>query len=162
MENETMRVGFDYSAYYEAKAKLPKPDGKHCIICGTDLPKGQRKYCSHICYWSWLDKIGLKDWSKTRWQAFERDNFTCRKCGVQHLPKYAQDGKYILEPPDLIGDHIKPIFLGGSEFDLENVQTLCILCSKEKTRQEAKTRTKIENQIRLKGQRRLVFEETKP
>jgi len=44
--------------------------------------------------------------------------------------------KYYAEVPDaskLIGDHIIPIALGGDEWDLNNIQTLCIPCNKIKT-----------------------------
>lgn len=41
------------------------------------------------------------------------------------------------DPSQLIGDHIVPIALGGDEWDIENIQTLCSDCNKEKTRQDA-------------------------
>lgn len=151
------RIIFDGHAYHEAKSKLPEPDGKHCVICGEDLPKRKRKYCSDDCFLKWYRSLGVKDWNFTRWQAFERDNFTCQKCGKQHLPEYVEyDGKTYMEAmPPLIGDHIIPIFLGGAEFDLDNVQTLCIECSKVKTAEEAKLRTKLEKDIRNGNQKRL-------
>lgn len=153
-----MRVLYDNSAYVAAKAKLPKPDGKHCIICGKSLPKFARKYCSSTCFARWYTSIeGIQNWSVIRWKAFERDNFTCRKCGFQDLPKYIEyHGKRYLDGmPKLNADHIQPLFLGGSEFDLINVQTLCEKCHKKKSELEAKLRTKIECSIRNKGQTRL-------
>ena len=35
-------------------------------------------------------------------------------------------------------DHIKPIALGGAEYDINNVQTLCIACHKLKTKEDMK------------------------
>ena len=35
-------------------------------------------------------------------------------------------------------DHIKPIALGGDEYDLKNRQTLCCKCHKRKTARESK------------------------
>lgn len=66
------------------------------------------------------------NWGDVRMRALKRDKYTCRKCGK----------KPGLE--NLIGDHIKPIALGGDEWDLDNVQTLCTDCDKIKTRQDMK------------------------
>jgi 5-methylcytosine-specific restriction endonuclease McrA len=38
----------------------------------------------------------------------------------------------------IVMDHIKPIALGGAEFDINNLQLLCKVCNKIKTRQDAK------------------------
>ena len=35
-------------------------------------------------------------------------------------------------------DHIFPVSLGGPEFDLSNVQTLCVECHKAKTQKDQK------------------------
>jgi 5-methylcytosine-specific restriction endonuclease McrA len=35
-----------------------------------------------------------------------------------------------------VADHIEPISCGGDEWDLENLQTLCIKCNKEKTKSD--------------------------
>ena len=60
----------------------------------------------------------------TRKEAFVRDHYKCVKC-----EKKGSDSS-------LIGDHIKPIALGGEEFDVDNVQTLCIDCDKIKTKSD--------------------------
>lgn len=51
-----------------------------------------------------------------RWEVFERDNFTCKKCGSRRL---------------LCIDHIFPEALGG-KMSLENLQTLCKSCNSRK------------------------------
>ena len=63
-------------------------------------------------------------------EVFKRDNNICVKCGHQGKKGYynVYGGMYI----DLIADHIMPIKLGGAEFDIDNMQTLCIGCNKEK------------------------------
>ena len=38
----------------------------------------------------------------------------------------------------LAADHIMPIALGGAEFDIDNIQTLCTDCHKEKTKIDIK------------------------
>ena len=37
-------------------------------------------------------------------------------------------------------DHVKPVTDGGEELDLVNLQTLCVRCHIEKTREENRTR----------------------
>lgn len=51
-----------------------------------------------------------------RWEIFERDNFTCRQCGIRRC---------------LTVDHIKPEKLGGT-LDKENLRTLCRPCNSKK------------------------------
>jgi len=56
---------------------------------------------------------------KIRFQALERDNFTCRYCGRK--------------PPEVIieADHLIPVHLGGKD-DLDNLITACRECNKGK------------------------------
>lgn len=51
-----------------------------------------------------------------RWQVWERDNFTCQKCGSRRY---------------LTVDHIFPESKGGT-LDIDNLQTLCRLCNSKK------------------------------
>lgn len=63
----------------------------------------------------------------------------------------------IIDDSRLIGDHIKPISLGGDEWDLKNVQTLCESCNKRKTRSDAfwiAKQRRIEKKL-IKGQKEL-------
>ena len=52
----------------------------------------------------------------TRWRIWERDNFTCGYCGSRS---------------DLTIDHIHPVFLGGSDDDI-NLLTACRRCNSKK------------------------------
>jgi len=121
------RKGRDYSAYLEARAKLPQPDGKHCILCGADLPKRRRKYCSDKCFNDWYIKFPRYDWSEVRCAVLVRDKHACVKCGKKEIDNFT-----------MIVDHIKPIALGGEEFDMDNCQTLCWDCNKIKTKRDAR------------------------
>ena len=51
-----------------------------------------------------------------RKKTFERDNFTCRKCGLQDK-----------EAIRIEAHHITPLFAGGKD-DLNNLITLCFDC----------------------------------
>ena len=63
----------------------------------------------------------------------------------------------IIDDSKLIGDHIKPISLGGDEWDMDNVQTLCIDCNKRKTRNDQIKIAVARNieKIQAKGQEQL-------
>ena len=76
------RKYFDNSEYYKEKSKLSEPDGKHCIICGKDLPKFKRKYCSMKCFDDWFAKIPIaRSQGEIRSKVLKRDYYTCKKCG---------------------------------------------------------------------------------
>jgi 5-methylcytosine-specific restriction endonuclease McrA len=54
--------------------------------------------------------------AKLRWEVWERDNFTCLKCGARK---------------NLAVDHIHPESRGGID-SVENFQTLCKSCNSKK------------------------------
>ncbi len=58
---------------------------------------------------------------------YRRDKGRCAACGVTHRKQWELD-------------HIVPLIDGGG-FDLENMQTLCIPCHRQKTAQEASSRS---------------------
>lgn len=82
-----------------------------------------RNYCKRHTF---RDIWEFTNWSVLRIKALKRDNYACVKCGRKK------------DTSELIGDHIIPIALGGDEWDLNNIQTLCIKCNKIKTAQDAK------------------------
>lgn len=51
-----------------------------------------------------------------RWKIWERDDFTCKKCGSRQ---------------DLHIDHINPVSKGGKTTE-DNLQTLCARCNRKK------------------------------
>ena len=107
-----------------------------------------KNYCKEH---SFIDMRTFTSWSKLRDKVLERDNYTCVECGKQprKISKYIDDnGRYIdtdcgVDESKLIGDHIKPIALGGDEWDIDNIQTLCIKCNKIKTKEDAKNIAKL-------------------
>lgn len=69
-----------------------------------------------------IDSFNYKHW---RTAVFERDDWTCKKCNKR-------GGK-------LNADHVIPFFKDESlVYDLDNGQTLCVECHREKTRLEMK------------------------
>lgn len=69
--------------------------------------------------------IELYEWRKS---VFERDNYTCVKCGVR-----CGNGRAII----LQADHIRPFSIFPElRFDINNGQTLCYECHKLKTRKD--------------------------
>jgi 5-methylcytosine-specific restriction endonuclease McrA len=107
-----------------------------CIICGKLLEKGRRKYCSDKCFKGWFSQFEPPfRWSELRRKARRRDKWTCRHCG---RTKKELNLLFFRTPLNrkakLVVDHIVPIALGGNEFDIDNLQTLCIDCNREKTK----------------------------
>ena len=125
-----------------------------------------RKYCKeHNCY----DMMPFVNWPSLRDKVLKRDNNTCVKCGddrrnitvtrTRTMGYEIVNGKYDFDKPkvreveestnNLIADHIKPIALGGDEWDMENIQTLCNDCNKIKTKQDQADIGKLRRQEKL-------------
>lgn len=106
-------------------------ESSECPNCGLHKSQWIRKMysarcCSKKCSEEFYKGDGaVLDWKEIRKDAFKRDNNTCAIC------------KKKFDESNLIGDHIVPIAVGGNEFDLSNVQTLCIDCNKSKTKLDA-------------------------
>lgn len=134
--------------FYDLAEKQKKwLKSKCCPICGLPKDKWHRRKdwrcCSVQCTLKFHDLTYV--WQYFRIKAFERDNYTCVKCGKKPTQK-TYEGKIIPDSSKLVGDHIIPIAIGGDEYDLDNVQTLCIDCDKDKTK---KDQTKIAKQRRI-------------
>jgi hypothetical protein len=137
-----------------------------CPMCG--LPKNLWKRrkdwtcCSKECTDKYQKDV-VHIWQYWKLKVFERDKYTCVKCGFQSLKedKYSDNwGNFeefksweeqrslfkewkgttaiLFRTEALIADHIVPIAIGGEEYDLSNVQTLCIDCNKIKTKKDMK------------------------
>ena len=52
--------------------------------------------------------------------------------------KWLRPGRILLRDKNFDVDHIRPIALGGDEYDEENLQVLCRDCHKQKTAVDAK------------------------
>lgn len=96
-----------------------------CVACEkpkSDWKQTRRafKCCTPVCT-GVMEKEHMYVWSWIRSEIYERDNKTCRLCSLN------------LERRSYAIDHIKPIALGGSQWDKSNMQLLCVPCHKAKT-----------------------------
>jgi len=114
-------------------------DSGCCPICGLHKKDWKRRTdwtcCSIDCSKKYQEC--WKVWQYWKLKAFERDNFTCVKCGERPTQKDWHK-QIIPDTSKLIADHIIPIAIGGGEYDLDNVQTLCEKCNKIKTKKDLK------------------------
>ena len=159
------RRGYKKIIFEPAKSRLKK---KQCPSCGNPKSKWVRRIdwrcCSVECTNKYQNMYISYGWPDFRLKAFKRDNFTCVKCGNKPkifreryesetdenfkwraesynkkiFIKYVKNGYLVHDSSKLIGDHIIPIVLGVEEFDMDNIQTLCIKCHKEKTSKDIK------------------------
>jgi len=115
-------------------------DTNCCPICGLPKNKWNRRIdwrcCSVKCSKK-FSKIVVFIWQYWKEKALERDKYTCVKCGEKPMQK-TYEGKMIPDSSKLVVDHIIPIAIGGEEYDLNNVQTLCEKCNKLKTKKDFK------------------------
>lgn len=106
-----------------------RKDGLCSCGCNQELTGRKKRWatidCQEIAVFNFLIIKG--DTSMIRLKVFERDQGYCRCCGVFSKDWHA--------------DHILPVFLGGSACGLENIQTLCLFCHKEKTYKESHLET---------------------
>ena len=152
-------------------AKLPERDKPRCRLCDDPVEWPKRSWCSEECSEAYYLVVSG---AFVREKAFERDHGVCASCGldtesvrrrVQSLPRDARRAAVV----ELIGlgfngypaaynprlyslwdaDHIVPLAEGGS-YRLDNVQTLCVPCHKEKTAEQAARKAK---QRRLIGRK---------
>lgn len=128
-----------------------------CPICGLHKDKWTRRKdwrcCSTKCTSKFSDLTFI--WQIFRLEIFIRDKHTCVKCGEKPMITSCYDPKSIPNDAALIGDHIIPIALGGEEFELDNVQTLCIPCDKIKTAKDMKDIAKQRRKEKMKYQKSL-------
>lgn len=145
------------------KKRFDKKGNLLCLIptCNNKREKykttdNYRNYCKDH---SGSDMSRFTNWQSLRYFVLKRDNYTCKKCGdkneyvkiKKYYPKVA-DGFYEETISNFVVDHITPIAIGGDEWDINNLQTLCLNCNKIKTKQDAKKIAKQRNiEKNLKG-----------
>ena len=135
-------------------ADLPRGPGGRCLcrLCGKEVPPRRRTFCGDDCVERWRLKT---DPSFLRSRVWKRDKGRCARCGLRcrDLEKgisllrevLARQGKSRVygEIRKALkirfrhslwdADHIRAVADGGGECGLENMQTLCLWCHREKT-----------------------------
>jgi len=174
------RMGY---ARTTTKLQKKRMENEQCPTCGKPKKDWNRRTdwrcCSEKCTEEFNEGHYLV-WQDFRLRAFKRDKFTCVKCGknpvlfrerydsendenfkwraetcdAKIFVRYVKEGYEVYDVSELVADHIKPIALGGDEWDLKNIQTLCIKHNKEKTKEDmakiAKVRRLSKDQRNLK------------
>ena len=123
-----------------------------CTVCGTPVLRpynaNRRPTCSIACrriiqFGTGTAAQGAYDWATDamrraersgasvierfdRLQVFERDGWTCRRCGRTTDPDTSP-----FDPVSPTVDHVVPLSKGG-EHSLRNAQTLCLGCNSSK------------------------------
>lgn len=100
---------------------FPKREGFCACGCGRALSGKRTKWFDDSCRLKALRRFQIikGDTGVIRQSLFKRDHGFCCRCGA-----YSEDWE---------ADHIIPVSEGGGGYGLENFQTLCKECHKEKT-----------------------------
>ena len=133
---------------------LPRgPGGRRlCRQCGEEVPARRRTFCGDACVEQWKLKT---DPSFLRSRVWKRDKGRCAQCGMRckDLEKGLELLQKVLAREGLAvvygslrkalkiqsrhalwdADHIRAVVEGGGECGLENMQTLCFWCHRDKT-----------------------------
>jgi 5-methylcytosine-specific restriction endonuclease McrA len=149
-----------------AKSRIEKNQCAGCGKPKEEWARSKRwNCCSTKCTSEYTKNFLYLSWQDLRMKALRRDDFTCKICGLRPTKekfKFEYDQNYnpiqikqwhhglkdsdlykghfetVVDDSKLVGDHIMPIAIGGDEWDINNVQTLCVKCNKVKTRKDMK------------------------
>lgn len=146
--------------YSKAFPPRKQPDGTHLCRqhdCNNVLKSGIRSFCSEAC----KDKALIHCWpAEQRRQTLKRDKGICAKCGldciaawkiINHAPAtplaWSRENRGLTWVEVFLGirispnrrsfwdaNHIVPVSEGGTS-DLNNLETLCILCHQKHTKE---------------------------
>lgn len=132
--------------------KVVRRDGFRCLMCGERPTSEERKIrYDEKDVIQWLEELKERGIAKTYWRDYETEQLRTDGAFVYRYLRY--------DNHKLQADHIMPIALGGDEWDMKNIQTLCEECHKKKTAQDSKRiaeQRRIEEKLRA-GQQQLPF-----
>lgn len=121
---------------------------KLCRECGKPTPNKRKTFCSPECVHDWRMKTST---SYVRKCVYARDHGVCAVCGLDTMDlkrrllarRRRGIGNYtaLLDRLGILhrrtywdADHIVPVCHGGGLTGLDNYQTLCVWCHKQKTK----------------------------
>ena len=118
-------------------------DGFCACGCNHKLSGRKRRWATEKCQEKAVTAFYIikGDSNFIRQKLFEKENGYCRSCGV-----FCDNWQ---------ADHIIPVFLGGSACGLDNFQTLCPECHKEKSYTDGHLKTISSQAACMLSQRRL-------
>lgn len=143
---------------------LSRLKNNQCPVCGKPQSEWKRRKdwrcCSVECTSKFEGFTIVRNWATLRIACFRRDKFQCQICkrhSIKQEPNISWDlefakeyfGDRFIQITDgmlytyddtvlgLIADHITPISIGGEQWDINNLQTLCSKCNKFKTKMDA-------------------------
>ncbi|KAM5153305.1 DNA annealing helicase and endonuclease ZRANB3 isoform 1-T2 [Mantella aurantiaca] len=139
-----------------------------CSQARDCAPAWDSRFCSQKCHDDFLIRSNQ---SYMRAKVFETEHGVCQQCSLNAHELYLSvrdaprsQRKTLLQstwmaqlPLDQLNelirnpmegqfwqvDHIRPVFVGGGQCSLDNLQTLCTVCHRERTARQAKERSQI-------------------
>lgn len=122
-----MVIKRDSYAIIEPEEYSERKKNSQCPVCGKPKSDWNRRTdwmcCSSECTSTYNENV-IYGWGELRERVFKRDNHQCVLCNRKDLK--------------LIADHIVPIAIGGPQWDIDNIHTLCVECDKKKTKNDQK------------------------
>ena len=139
------------------------PNGRvQCRYCGREVGVGNGPWCSERCRKEALHRFSLaNDPAYQRRAVWARDQGVCAACGrdtlkLRHRLQAARTSERARLAGQLLHegydrhrlerlvlwemDHVRPVAEGGGGTGLDNLQTLCVPCHKQKTSAEGRHR----------------------
>ena len=179
------REGYKFVILEPAKTWLAEGKCAGCGKSKSEWKRSTTfKCCSKECTQKYVRDSTYYGWPDLRLKAIERDNYRCTKCGhtatkivtpttyiswnelrdhykqypkTYHIEKIDEEQQkiYIKDASQFVVDHIHAIALGGEEWDINNLQTLCQECNKPKTKLDAGkiARLRFKEELSKAGQR---------
>ncbi|KAG7270941.1 hypothetical protein CRUP_033678, partial [Coryphaenoides rupestris] len=158
VEGEEGTAGADHPGYLQALDSQGVPLCLHCQQpCAgpqdDSADTWDSRFCSHRCQ----EELRLRSSQPhMRARVLEAEGGVCQQCGLSAHQLYLKvrdappaqrkellENTWLAQLPLKQVDHIRPVYSGGGQCSLDNLQTLCTVCHRTRTSQQAKERSQI-------------------